>query len=167
MRRIYEVFLKVLEFFTALLAVAMFAVVILGVVFRYIFDSSLSWYDEFAEFILVWLTMYGSVLALARGKHIGFEAVADLFPPKVRRVTELFATLCVLAFSVVMLVSGWFLVRAMAQETCCSIPSIAMDLIYSVMPITGGLMVIVCLVQIADMTSGGPKTTTKGMEEGQ
>ena len=167
MRRIYEVFLKVLEFFTALLAVAMFAVVVLGVVFRYIFDSSLSWYDEFAEFILVWLTMYGSVLALARGKHIGFEAVADLFPPRIRRATEYFSAFCVLAFSLVLLVSGWFLVKAMAQETCCSVPSIAMDVIYSVMPITGGLMAIVCLVQIADLLSGGPKTASKGMEEGQ
>jgi TRAP-type C4-dicarboxylate transport system permease small subunit len=167
MRKFYEAFLKALETFTALLAVAMFLVVIVGVFFRYILDSSLSWYDEFAEFILVWLTMFGSVVALARGKHIGFEAIADLFPAKLRRATESFSALCVLAFSIVMLVSGWFLVKAMAQETCCSIPSVPMDLIYSVMPITGGLMVIVCLVQIADLLSGGPKAPTKGMEEGQ
>ena len=167
MRKIYEAFLKVLETFTALLAVAMFLVVIVGVIFRYVFDSSLSWYDEFAEFILVWLTMYGSVLALARGKHIGFEAVVDLLPAKLRRATEFFSTLCVLGFSGVMLVSGGILVRAMAFETCCSIPTVKMGWIYSVMPITGGLMMIVCLVQLADLVTRDSSPPAKGMEEGQ
>jgi len=167
MRRFYEVFLKVLETFTALLAVAMFLVVIVGVVFRYVLDSSLSWYDEFAEFILVWLTMYGSVLALARGKHIGFEAIVEMLPARLRRATEFFSTLCILGFSGVMLVSGWILLRAMAFETCCSIPEIKMGWIYSVMPITGGLMLIVCLVQLAALFTGGSPPPAKGMEEGQ
>lgn len=167
MRKFYEVCLKVLETFTALLAVAMFLVVIVGVIFRYVFDSSLSWYDEFAEFILVWLTMYGSVLALARGEHIGFEAIVDLLPAKLRRATEFFSILCILGFSGVMLVSGWILVRAMAFETCCSIPTVKMGWIYSVMPITGGLMLIVCLVQLADLVTRGSSPPAKGMEEGQ
>ena len=167
MRRFYEAFLKVLEMFTALLAVAMLLVVIVGVIFRYVLDSSLSWYDEFAEFILVWLTMYGSVLALERGEHIGFEAIVGLLPAGLRRATEFFSTLCVLGFSGVMLVSGWILLRAMASETCCSIPAVKMGWIYSVMPITGGLMLIVCLVQLAALVTRGSPTSAKGMKEGQ
>lgn len=166
MRKIYEIFLKALETFTALLAVAMFLVVIVGVFYRYVLDSSLSWYDEFAEFILVWLTMYGSVLALARGKHIGFEAIVELFPAKLRRATEIFSTLCILAFSGIMLVSGWILVRACGLETCVSITQVKMDWIYSVMPITGGLMLIVCLVQLAALVTRGSPPSAKGMEEG-
>ena len=165
MRKFYDAFLIALETFTALLAVAMFLVVIVGVIFRYVLDSSLSWYDEFAEFILVWLTMYGSVLALARGKHIGFEAIVELFPAKLQRATEIFSTLCILAFSGVMLVSGWFLVRACALETCISIPGIKMDWIYSVMPITGGLTLIVCLVQLATLVTRGSPPSAKGVEE--
>ena len=167
MRKLYGAFLKVLAKFTALLAVAMFLVVIVGVIFRYVLDSSLSWYDEFAEFILVWLTMYGSVLALARGKHIGFEAIVELFPARLRWATEIFSTLCILGFSGVMLVSGWFLVRAMPLECCVSIPAVKMDWIYSVMPITGGLMLIICLVKLAALVTGGSSPSAKGLEEGQ
>jgi TRAP-type C4-dicarboxylate transport system permease small subunit len=167
MRKLYAAFLKAVETFTALLAVAMFLVVIVGVFFRYVLDSSLSWYDEFAEFILVWLTMYGSVVALARGTHIGFEAIVERFPAKLRRATEIFSTLCILAFSGVLLVSGWILIRAMTTETCCSIPAIKMGWIYSVMPITGGLMLIVCLVQLAGLVTGSSSPSAKEMEEGQ
>ena len=167
MRKFYEAFLKALEAFTALLGVAMFAVVILGVTFRYVLDSSLSWYDEFAEFILVWLTMYGSVLALARGQHIGFEAIVEMFPAKLRRATEILSTLLILAFSAILVVSGWALIQAMATETAVSVPEVKMGWIYSVMPITGGLMLIICLVQLAAMVTRHSSPSAKGMEEGQ
>lgn len=167
MRKLCEICLKVLETFTALLAVAMFLVVIVGVTFRYVLDSSLSWYDEFAEYILVWLTMYGSVLALVLRKHIGFEAIVELFPVKLRRATEIFSTLCVLGFSVVMLVAGWDLIQAMGAETAISEPVVKMVWIYSVMPITGGLMAIVCLAQLAALVARGSSSAAKGTEEGQ
>jgi TRAP-type C4-dicarboxylate transport system permease small subunit len=143
----------------------MFAVVILGVTFRYVLDSSLSWYDEFAEFILVWLTMYGSVLALARGQHIGFEAIVDMFPAKIRRATELLSLLLILGFSAILLVSGWVLI--MATETAVSVPEVKMGWIYSVMPITGGLMAIICLIQLAAMVTRRASPSAKGTERGQ
>jgi len=42
-----------------------------------------------------------------------------------------------------------------------------MSWIFSVMPITGGLMLIVCLVQLADLVTRGSSPPAKGMEEGQ
>ncbi|HZD03844.1 MAG TPA: TRAP transporter small permease [Longimicrobiales bacterium] len=165
MRKAYEALLKALETFTALLGVAMFAVVILGVTFRYVLDSSLSWYDEFAEFILVWLTMYGSVLALARGQHIGFEAIVERFPARLRRATEVLSTLLILGFSAILLVSGWILIRAMATETAVSVPEVKMGWIYSVMPITGSLMLLVCLVQLAALATRGSSPPANGVEE--
>ena len=167
MRTLYEMFLRALDVFSGLLALAMFLVVVLGVAFRYGVGSSLSWYDEFAEFVLVWLTMYGSVLALARGQHIGFETFVEMLPGGVRRVTEVISTLCILAFSAIMLVSGWALIRAMETETAVSIPEVRMVWIYSVLPITGGLMVLVSLVQLGTLLTRGPHPLAKGMEEGQ
>jgi TRAP-type C4-dicarboxylate transport system permease small subunit len=167
MRKLYAVFLGALDVYCGLLALLMFLVVVLGVAFRYVVGSSLSWYDEFAEFVLVWLTMYGSVLALARGQHIGFETFVEMLPAPLRRVSEVVSTLCILAFSGIMLVSGWALVQAMAAETAVSIPEIKMGWIYSVLPITGGLMVLVGLVNLGTLLTRGPLPLAKGMEEGQ
>jgi TRAP-type C4-dicarboxylate transport system permease small subunit len=170
MRKAYERLIAVLQAYSAVLMIAMLLVVLLGVVFRYIINEALSWYDEFAEFILVWLTMYGSVVALARGKHIGFETLKERLPFRWQRGTDIFALLCILGFSVVLLGWGWILVRSMAAETAVSIPEVKMSWIYSVLPITGGLMVLVCVVRLIALFGRGRASSiprAKGMEEGQ
>jgi len=52
-----------LEAYVAVLMLALAIIVLLGVWFRYVVQRALPWYDEFAEFLLVWLTFYGSALA--------------------------------------------------------------------------------------------------------
>lgn len=156
MKTAYEWFVKVLQVFSTLLAVAMLAIVLVGVFYRYVVDESLSWYDEFAGYTLIWLTMFGSVVALAKRKHIGFDTLVEKLPPRARRVADVFGILCVMAFSLVLLVSGWKLVREMADETAVSIPAIKMAWVYSVMPVTGGLMLVIGLVQLAQAIAGAP-----------
>ncbi|RPI09475.1 MAG: TRAP transporter small permease [Zetaproteobacteria bacterium] len=170
MRKVYDGFIDVLQVYSAVLTLVMLGVVLLGVFYRYLMFQALSWYDEFAGYTLVWLTMYGSVVALAHGKHISFETLVEKFPRVWQHISAILATLCVLAFSLVVLVSGWELVREMADETAVSVPEIRMAWIYSVMPISGGLMVLVCAVQLVRLLVGGVAahgTERKAMEEGQ
>jgi TRAP-type C4-dicarboxylate transport system permease small subunit len=170
MRKAYDGFIAALQVYSAVLTLVMLGVVLLGVFFRYLMYEALSWYDEFAGYTLVWLTMYGSVVALARGKHISFETLVEKFPRGWRRASAIFATLCVLSFSLVVLLSGWELVREMAEETAVSVPEIRMAWIYSVMPISGGLMVLVGVVELVKLLSGSgvaDSARPKAMEEGQ
>lgn len=170
MRKVYDGFIDVLQVYSAVLTLVMLGVVLLGVFYRYLMFQALSWYDEFAGYTLVWLTMYGSVVALARGKHISFETLVEKLPRVWQHLSAILATVCVLAFSLVVLVSGWELVREMADETAVSVPEIRMAWIYSVMPISGGLMVLVCAVQLVKLLVGGVATHAtdrKAMEEGQ
>lgn len=170
MRRAYESFIALLEGYSAVLTLAILGVVLLGVFFRYVVNEALSWYDEFAGYLLVWLTMYGSVVALARGMHIGFEALKEKLPPGGQRVVEIFGALCVLGFSAILLVSGWVLIRAMAAETAVSIPEVKMAWVYSVLPISGALMVLVGLLQLIALFTGRDMSGVprfNGLEEGQ
>ncbi len=156
MRKAYERLVWLLQVWSAALALVMLALVLVGVFYRYIVGEALSWYDEFAGYVLVWLTMYGSVVALAKRKHIGFETLVEKLPRGARRAAEVFGTLCVMAFALVMLVAGVQLVQGMADETAVSVPWIRMAWVYSVMPISGALMLLVCAVQLADEIRGRP-----------
>ena len=170
MRKAYERLVVILQAYSAVLILVMLGVVLLGVFYRYVVDSALSWYDEFAGYTLVWLTMYGSVAALARGKHICFETLVEKLSRGKQRVVEAFATLCVLGFSLVLLVSGWVLIREMAEETSVSLPEVKMAWIYSVMPLSGAFMVLIGVVQLIKRfaRSDAPgETRSKAMEEGQ
>jgi TRAP-type C4-dicarboxylate transport system permease small subunit len=155
MRKTYDRFVAVLQALSSALLMGMLGVVLVGIFYRYVVDESLSWYDEFAGYILVWLTMYGSVLALAKRKHISFDTLVEKLSPGKRRIADIVAILCVLSFSTVLLVYGWELVREMADETAVSLPWIRMAWIYSVMPISGGLMVLIGVVQLVQALSTG------------
>jgi len=170
MRRSYAGLIALLEGCSALLLLGMVALVLVGVFFRYIVGAALSWYDEFAGYLLVWLSLYGSVVALARGKHIGFETVKERLSPEAQRWVDVFGALCVLGFSLVLLVSSWVLIRAMAAETAVSIPEVRMAWVYSVLPVSGGLMVLVSLVHLGGALAGREPDggrRFKGLEEAQ
>ncbi len=134
------------EVWTVLLLVLMVLLVSLGVFYRYVLNASLSWYDEFASFLLVWLTFYGAIVACYRRRHIGFEIVVDRLMPNTRRIVELIAESCVLGFQAVLLYHGWLLMQRMGDETTVSLVWVRMRWIYSVLPITGGMMLVISLI---------------------
>lgn len=169
MARLYDRFIAALQVLSAALCLGMLGVVLAGVFYRYVVNEALSWYDEFAGYVLVWLTMFGSVVALARRKHISFDTLVLKLPPRGRRAAEIFGVLCVMGFSLVLLLAGWQLVREMSDETAVSIPAVKMAWVYGVMPISGALLLLIGLVQLAGAVTGRSREAgpAKPMEEGQ
>lgn len=157
MRKLHDRLIAAVQIFSGALSLLMLAVIVLGVFYRYVVDDALVWYDEFAGYILVWLTMYGSVVALARRKHIGFETLVEQLPPRIRHAAELFGHLCVLAFSLVLVVYGWQLIREMHGETAVSLPWVQMSWVYSVMPVSGALMAFVSAAQALEAIRGAER----------
>lgn len=138
-----------LEVYCTVLMVAMAVIVLLGVWYRYVVQRALPWYDEFAEFLLVWLTFYGSVLAAHRGAHIGFETLTDSLPPALRRAAAAFAELVVLLVQVMLWSAGWALAQAAVFDTALSIRAVRLSWVYSAIPLSAGLMFFISLRRLA------------------
>ena len=152
-----------IEWWTVLLLAAMVLLVCLGVFFRYVLNSSLTWYDEFASYLLVWLTFYGTVVADYRRRHIGFELLVDKLSPMRRRVVDIVAELAVLGFQFVLFWYGWILTERMGDETAISLPWVKVTWINSVLPITGGLLLVISVTRLIGILSG--KTNKQGGHE--
>lgn len=176
MRNVYDRVIAAIQLVAAVLLALMLLLVLVGVLYRYVFDDSLSWYDEFAGYLLVWLTMAGSVVGLAKGKHISFDTLVERFPPGLRRAVAVLGALSVMAFSLVLLVAGWQLVREMADETAVSLPWIKMAWVYAIMPVSGGLMLVISAIQLVVLLQPAPAGPggavgqlglAKPMDEGQ
>jgi TRAP-type C4-dicarboxylate transport system permease small subunit len=155
MTRTFSRLITMIEWWATLLLVLMVALVCFGVFFRYVLGASLAWYDEFASYLLVWLTFYGAVAASYRHRHIGFETVVNRFMPNTRRIVEVVAELFVLAFHFVLFYYGWLLMQKMGDETAISLPWIKMGWVYSVLPIAGGLMLLISLGRLRQLITGG------------
>lgn len=134
--------------------VAMVALVTVGVFFRYVVDASLSWYDEFASYLLVWLSFYGAVVATYRNRHINFDTLAERMGPAGRRGMALVGTACSIVFQAVLLVYGVAMLQAVGHETAVSLQAVRMAWVYSVLPISGALMLAISLVRLGYLLRG-------------
>jgi TRAP-type C4-dicarboxylate transport system permease small subunit len=124
--------------------------VIAGAFFRYI-GSALSWYDEVASIGLVWLTYYGAALAALRGAHIGVPGVVNALPPRIRLLTTMLAEAVVIAFFVVLGITGVQVMLVLTGEHLVSLPSVPTQLTQSVIPVGSALFIIAELLRLPDV----------------
>jgi TRAP-type C4-dicarboxylate transport system permease small subunit len=160
---------RLVEWWSVGLLVLMVAIVVVGVFFRYVIDASLAWYDEFASYLMVWLTFYGAVVVSYRRRHISFDILAEGLGPKGRRAAAIVAELLVLAFQIILAYWGWIALEAMAFDTAVSLTWVRMTWVYSVLPISGALMLLISVAHLADLIRGVRpaelKTPTTGTAE--
>lgn len=142
------------ETWVMVLLIAMVTLVTVAVFYRYVLNASLIWYDEFASYLLVWLTFYGAVVAAYYRRHIAFETLVERLGPAGRKWAGIAAEVCVLLFQVILLYYGFVLMRAIGAETAVSLEWVPMGWIYSVLPISGGLMLLISLVDLAALLRG-------------
>lgn len=74
--RIYRMFEHLLVLGLAVMALMVFA----NVVLRYVFNSGLTLTEEVGRLIFVWLTFLGSIVALRQGTHLGMDSVIRRLP---------------------------------------------------------------------------------------
>ena len=130
------------------LAMGVIACVIPYEVFaRYITGSMPVWSGEAATFSLVWATMLGSPLALARGYHVGITYMIDKLPRRYAAILQCATLALVLLFLLLMLQYG--LIQTIANLRQFSpATGIPMAIPYMAVPIGFSLMVLVTVEQI-------------------
>ena len=78
---------RVLEVLAGLLVVALLGTVALGILTRAEGDP-LDWTDELARFFMIWLAMFGWIVASRRRGHVRIRFFKDLLPPPLWRLEE-------------------------------------------------------------------------------
>jgi TRAP-type C4-dicarboxylate transport system permease small subunit len=154
MARLLGRLVALIEWWAVFLLAAMVALVCFAVFFRYVLNSSLTWYDEFASYLLVWLTFYGCVVVDYRRRHIGFELLVDKLEPRARKVVDLVAELAVFGFQFVLFYYGWVLTERMGDESAISLPWVKVTWITSVLPVTGALLLLISAARLIGLLSG-------------
>ena len=96
--RLDTVLAWVTELPAAMLVAVEILVLLLGVISRYVFNRPLTWSDELASILFLWLAMLGAVIALRRTEHMRLAFVVGLAPPRWRRFLETFGMMVVAVF---------------------------------------------------------------------
>lgn len=163
MQKLLSRLVGLVEWWAVGLLAGMTILVCMGVFFRYVLNSSLVWYDEFASYLLVWLTFYGCVVVDYQRRHIGFDLFVNKLAPGQRRVADIVGELAVLGFQFVLFYYGWILTEKMGDETAISLPWVKVTWINSVLPITGALLLLISISRLIGLVTG--KTNKPGGHE--
>jgi TRAP-type transport system small permease protein len=100
----------------ALSLAGMVLAVFLNVLLRYFFNTGLAISEELSRLLFVWLVCIGAVLALAEGKHLGFDMVTS-------RLRGLPAAVCRWLTRVLIGVALYYLVTGSWQQVLAGMNS--------------------------------------------
>lgn len=159
---IYAMIRKLLNNFEEYFVVAAMAImtllVFLQVVMRYIFSNSLSWSEEAARFIFLWLSWVGASYAVKERSHFRVEILANLFGGRSRRNFELLVLLLWFAFSLAMAVLGTKLVIFLLEtEQVSAALEFPMAWVYASVPAGCALMAMRLVAEMRELLNGRDK----------
>ena len=80
--------------------------VFLQVIMRYIFHNSLSWSEELARYIFIWLIFLGISYGCRLRKHIKIDAALLVFPKRLRKYIVVLGDVLFLIFAVYLTWAG-------------------------------------------------------------
>ena len=134
-----------------ILLVAMLVVsVAWQVLSRYLLQDPASWTEELARFLLIWVGMLGASYAFRTRTHLGLE----LLPMKLKgtgagSMLKYFTLLMAAFFATAILVYGGGNLVALTWELRQYSPVLGLPIavVYSVIPLSGVLIIFSCLVQ--------------------
>ena len=98
-----------------MLVLATFAVMLAGVVFRYVFNDSLTWSEEFSRYALVMMTFVGIATGFRKRVHIRIDALLNMFP-RWARPLEIFGLGVSIAFLGFLIVQAVQLSRVLGSS---------------------------------------------------
>jgi len=124
----------------------MTVIIIIQVFMRYLFLFSLSWSEEVARYLMIWVSFLGASLALKYGFHIGVEFIMNRIPEKIRGWVHLVAKIGILIFLIYFTIGGFQVSWAVRDQDS---PALLFSMAYAYLAApVGGLFMIIQLLNL-------------------
>lgn len=138
-------------------AIIFAAMVVIGtyqIVTRFVFNSPSTVSEELLTYSFTWMALLATAYVFGKRDHMRMGFLADNFSAGVRKGLSIMAeVLIMLLAGVVMVYGGFILVKLTMTQTTASL-GIPMGVVYTILPISGILIVIYSVLNIIDLATG-------------
>ena len=135
------------KYFTAVLFAVMCVVLILQVIFR-VAKHPLSWSEEIARYLFVWVIYLASSRAMATQKHLTVDILPIFLKGKSKVILHILSTLLTLAFFVGLLYAGSLVLPNLLVKTQFS-PAVHINMFYLYLaPTVGAVLMTIRALQL-------------------
>ncbi len=128
----------------------MTVLIFMQVIFRYVFKESLSWSEELARYMFIWLTFIGASIATREKTHINVATfVSNIKSYKTKKIFIIFANTLSMFFVGVLTFYGFNIASKVLQlkQVSASMPFLYVGIVYFAIPI-GSLIMFLNLLEI-------------------
>ena len=148
LKSIKKVVDKVMDWLLIIMLAIMTVLVTYQVVTRYVFKSPSAISEAIAQYMFVWLVMFGSALVFGDREHLEISVLKDKMPPKTRFIVEILINVCLLFFSIVVCIYGGLIGVFRQIATLDAALGISTGVIYVSIPLCGIVMLFYAIYNI-------------------
>ncbi len=129
---------------------AMTVVVILGVLFRYVLQSPLSWSEEVARYLMIWAASLAISIGVMRREHLGITFLISRIPPSAQKYVAILVNLAVLWFLWILTKFGYYMALEGQTQLSPVLAKYRINMMWalSAIPVAGALAIIQTALQI-------------------
>lgn len=132
------------EYILIVLSICTVFIVFIQVVMRYVFGESLTWSEEVARYVFIWMIYVGISYGVQKEKHLGVDAFPMLFEKKGRIIIDMIASFSFFIFAVVMTYFGLDIVLKVTRESAAL--ELPLEWVYAA-PVVGMILTSIRLIQ--------------------
>lgn len=149
---------KVIDMITSAACVFIFAVmVVVGtyqIVTRYFFGSPSTISEELLTYSFTWMALLASAYVFGKRDHMRMGFLADKITGVPRKVLEIVIECLVILLAGSVMVYGGFTIMQLTMTQVTASLGIPMGVVYTVVPLSGALIVIYAILNIIDLAAG-------------
>ncbi|MDR1708379.1 MAG: TRAP transporter small permease [Candidatus Accumulibacter sp.] len=140
-----------MKVFVASMLMLMTIFIFYQIIMRYVFNNAPEWSEEISRYLFIWSSFIAAGMGVREHIHIGIDAVVNLLPPPLRRVTQYIVDLIILCLGAFLTWYGWKVV-GITYTQMSPAAGISIGIVYAAAPCMGMLMVLFSLLDIVDLT---------------
>ncbi|SFL46015.1 C4-dicarboxylate transporter, DctQ subunit [Gracilibacillus orientalis] len=141
MKKFNQVVNHIEESFAVFSMIVASILIFVQVILRYLFNFSLIWSEETARFLVIWLVLIGSSIAVREKGHATVDALVAFLPSAGKKFFSIFANLAGIVFCLIMILAGSEMVSSVVElGNVTPALGVPMAIPYLTVPVGGGLM---------------------------
>lgn len=124
------------------------------IVTRYFFGAPSTISEELLTYSFTWMALLASAYVFGKRDHMRMGFLADKVTGKARVALEVAIELLIIAFAVIVLIFGGISIMNLTMTQVTASLGIQMGIVYTVVPLTGILIVMYGVMNIVDLIRG-------------
>ena len=114
-----------------------------SIFFRYVLNNSITWSEEVAKYLMVWMVFVGAPVAMVQSRHIAIEMFPNLFRPRIRALIFLIVNLLIVMTMAFWTYRGFTYTVGGMSQVMSSFDKIPLGVVFASIPFGSCIMMII------------------------